>query len=501
MKKVTVFAIAAFVMSSIGGYAQNQPQTPAPPQAQPQGQATDNTWSLRECIDYALVNSLRVRSSQLQANADRALAFQSKAAVLPTINASGNYAFNTGRTLDPTTQRFVDTTIQTSRLGLNGSLLLFQGGQQLRTIQQSQTTAKASHYDFEQARITASLNVAQNYLLVLNGRELVEAARLQVEVSRQQADRTERLVTAGSLAQTDLLTLKATLANDQLALTTAENNLRTAKLNLMQAMNLPAQPDFDVESIQLQEPTINAYDVTSQQIYETALETQFSVKSADLRVKSSHFAVQAARGFYYPSLALNAGLNSNFSNQSQRFQVTGETPTIDPADIVGYVGGNSRDLVLRRPIAQQPTVTTSRYPYFDQIGDNLTSFVALGLNIPILNGWQTRTQVSRAVILQKTTELDAQTVRVQLRQDIELAYNEMQAAASQYVSNKQQVESLDLAFKAAEARFNAGALNSTDYSIAKANLDRARANLILAKYSYYFRMKVLDFYQNKPLTF
>jgi outer membrane protein len=127
--------------------------------------------------------------------------------------------------------------------------------------------------------------------------------------------------------------------------------------------------------------------------------------------------------------------------------------------------------------------------------------VAIGLNIPILNGWQTRTQVSRAVILQKTSELDAQTVRVQLRQDIELAYNEMQAAASQYVSNKQQVESLDLAFRAAETRFNVGALNSTDYSIAKANLDRARANLILAKYSYYFRMKVLDFYQNKPLTF
>jgi len=495
MKKVKLFAIAAFVLSSIGGSAQN------PSQASAQSQAGDNTWSLRECIDYALVNNLNVRSSQLQANADRALAFQSKAAVLPSISASGNYAFNIGRTVDPTTQRFVDTTIQTSRLGLNGSLLLFQGGQQLRTIQQSQTTAKASHYDFEQARVTASLNVAQNYLLVLNGRELVEAARLQVEASRQQADRTERLVTAGSLPQTDLLTLRATLANDRLALTTAENNLRTAKLNLMQAMNLPAQPDFEIESIQLEEPTLNAYNATAQQVYETALETQFSVKSADLKVRSSHFALQAARGFYFPSLSLNAGLNSNYSNQSQRFQVTGETPVIAPGDIVGYLGGNARDLVLRTPIAQQPTVTASRYPYFDQIGDNLSSFVALGINIPILNGWQTRTQVSRAVIQQKTTELDAQTVRVQLRQDIEQAYNEMQAAVSQYASNKQQVESLELAFRAAETRFNVGALNSTDYSIAKANLDAARANLILAKYSYYFRLKVLDFYQNKPLTF
>jgi outer membrane protein len=46
-----------------------------------------------------------------------------------------------------------------------------------------------------------------------------------------------------------------------------------------------------------------------------------------------------------------------------------------------------------------------------------------------------------------------------------------------------------------------GAINSTDYNVAKANLNLAQANLILAKYNYYFRLKVLDFYQNKPLTF
>ncbi len=488
MKRLKLTAILALILSSIGGFAQNQ------------AQSGDNLWSLKECIDYALVNNLRVRSSDLQANADRAMAFQAKAGILPTINASGNYAFNIGRTIDPTTQQFVDTTIQTSRLGLNGSLLLFQGGQRLRTIQQSQNTAEASQYDLLQARNTASLNVAQNYLLVLNNSELLEAARFQVQVSRQQADRAEKLVKAGSLPQTDLLDLLAQLANDQLALTTAENNLRTAKLNLMQAMNLPAQPDFEVERIQLEEPTVGAYDQTAQQVYETALQTQFSVKSADMRIRSSHFAVQAARGFYYPSLSLNAGINSNYSNQSQKFQITGNRGTIDESNVVGYLGGNPRNLVLRTPIDQQQVVARD-YPYWDQVGDNTSSFVSLNLNVPILNGWQTRTQVSRAVIQQKSAELDGQNVRVLLRQDIEQAYNDMQASVSQYLSNKQQVEALELAFRAAETRLNVGAINSVDYNLAKANLDRARANLIMAKYSYYFRQKVLDFYQNKPLTF
>jgi outer membrane protein len=123
------------------------------------------------------------------------------------------------------------------------------------------------------------------------------------------------------------------------------------------------------------------------------------------------------------------------------------------------------------------------------------------LNIPIINGWQTRTQISRAVVQKKLSELDAFNTRIVLRQDIEQAYNNMLAAAASYASFKEQVASLELAFQATESRFNVGLLNSVDYNLAKVNLDRARANLVNTKYDYIFRTKILDFYQNKPLSF
>jgi len=59
---------------------------------------------------------------------------------------------------------------------------------------------------------------------------------------------------------------------------------------------------------------------------------------------------------------------------------------------------------------------------------------------------------------------------------------------------------LELSFKAAEARLNAGAINAVEYNISKNNLDRSRASLIQAKYEDTFRTKILDFYQSKPLT-
>jgi outer membrane protein len=164
------------------------------------------------------------------------------------------------------------------------------------------------------------------------------------------------------------------------------------------------------------------------------------------------------------------------------------------------VRGNNQAPVFRESIlTTQPA--TREYPYFRQLNDNLSNFVGLRLNIPIINGWQTRTQISRAVVQKKLNELDALNTRVLLRQEIEQAYINMLAAAASYVSFKEQVSSLELAFQATESRFNVGLLNSVDYNLAKVNLDRARANLVATKYDYIFRTKILDFYQNKPLSF
>lgn len=50
-------------------------------------------------------------------------------------------------------------------------------------------------------------------------------------------------------------------------------------------------------------------------------------------------------------------------------------------------------------------------------------------------------------------------------------------------------------FRTAEVRFNAGVITQIDYLIAKNNVDRAKTNLIFAKYDYLFRMKILDYYR------
>jgi outer membrane protein len=75
----------------------------------------------------------------------------------------------------------------------------------------------------------------------------------------------------------------------------------------------------------------------------------------------------------------------------------------------------------------------------------------------------------------------------------------MTAAKNKYDALVEQATAYAESFRAADVRFNAGAATSVDYFIAKNNYDRANINLIIARYDYILRTKIMDYYQGKPL--
>jgi len=152
-------------------------------------------------------------------------------------------------------------------------------------------------------------------------------------------------------------------------------------------------------------------------------------------------------------------------------------------------------------VTQQPSLNAEKIPYFNQLRTNYNVNLSLSLRIPIFNNYQARLRVAGARLTQDNLRYQSDLAKLQLRQTIEQAYTNLIAAQKRFAATTVQVESLEQAFKASESRFNAGAINSVDYNLAKTNLDRARANLVQAKYDFIFRTKILDFYQNKPLSF
>jgi len=217
-------------------------------------------------------------------------------------------------------------------------------------------------------------------------------------------------------------------------------------------------------------------------------------------VLSARRGLDIARGAYYPRLTVAGGVSTGFSSvRNQQLRVSGEPLAVpvlqrDPTAPGGFVPS---PYVLLSP---QTSFQQLPYRFLDQLRDNRGEFVQFSLNVPILNGLQSRVGVQRAQVNIQQIELRAEQVRVQLRQTIQQSYADALAAQRRYTASSRQAEALSLAFRNAEIRFNNGLLNGTDFNIARNNLTAAESDMIQAKYEFFFRRKVLDFYQGKPLA-
>lgn len=463
-----------------------------------EGQRVPQRLGLQTCIDIALQNNLTLRQSQIQLRNSELQLRQSRLNRLPNIGAFLNQGYNTGRNINPGTNTFVDQGVLSNNFQATAQVTVYNGMALQNTIRQSDYLRQSNEATVKATENNVILTVIQQYLNVLTGQEQLVVAQRQRDVSQAQLDRTQRLVNAGSLAEGELYTIRATIANDELAIVNAQNNIELAKLALLQAMNVPAggptTNNFDVETVSVPDPTVAAYGATSEQVFGVAEQFMPDVKAADLRVRSDAFGVKVARGSLLPLVTLNGNLSTLYSNVGLQRRIDLGTST--SVDQVVNVNGIPTTITT-----QQPDYRFVGYNFFDQLGNNLNRSVSLQIQVPIYNRSLTRTRILSAQLQQQNSEIAAANTRLQLRQNIETAATNLRAAGNRYQATFAQVTQLEQAFRISESRFNAGALNSTDYNVAKGNLDRARASLVQAKYDYVFRTKILDFYQNKPLNF
>jgi outer membrane protein len=474
------------------------------------GQNHSGPWSLEECISYALSHNADVKQSALDLETSKAAQVQAKMSMLPTSRLGVNHANNAGRSIDPYTNQPVTAQFQSTDIGLNGNLTLFNGLQVQNTIRQNNLSLKASQQDLQQAQNTISLNVALAYLAVLQNEELLEIANRQVTTSKSQLERAQKLVNAGAMAQYTLADLTVQAGNDELERVNAENNLQTARLDLMQLMNLPATADFQVQKISVNNLTVNGYDKTAADVYATAEKVQPGIIGADLRVRSAQKGVSAARGSLYPSLSLFGYIGSNYSSAvpTSQFVADGTGYHVDKKTAATEITDDNKTAQFieingtKHPIVFEelrPNGKMQDFYYFDQLNFNMRKAYGVSLSVPILNSWQARNRISNAVIAKKRAEFLADNSRIRLRQNIEQAYTNLVAAQNRFETSRTQVEASEIAYVASQKRFENGSVHFVDLNLAKTNYDRAQFNLVRNKYDYLFRKKILDFYQNKPL--
>ncbi|WP_421765305.1 TolC family protein [Ekhidna sp.] len=452
--------------------------------------------SLQECIEIAVENNLSVQRSELNLQSAEVNLLQSQAQRYPTLNANGNYGYNWGRGIDPTTNQFTTQRINFNGVSASSSMPIINGLQTTNSIKQSKLNRDASQYDLKKSINDISLNTALNYLNVIFNKELLENAKFQLESSQQQLDRTKKLVESGALPISNELQLVSQVATNEVALVNAQNNLDLALLALKQSLLLQPGQEIDIE---IPEIDIDQAEIENSRIidiYNEALSQMPEIQSADLRVKSADLGLDVSKGGMFPTLNLSGSMSTNYSDAFKDFAIINATPSGLSPTVFETASGEA---IFEQEFDFE--LQESTVPLSTQYDNNLSKRLTLSLNIPIMNGFRTRSDIQRSKIALQQAEIASTEQRNILYQTIESSYRNAVAAAKTFSASQRQVESLEETFRAVENQYNNGAANFTDYQVASNNLFQARTDLSRAKYDFVFKQKVLEFYQGKALTF
>lgn len=453
--------------------------------------SSQRVFSLKQAVDTGLRNNLELKQMQLQMESAGIDWRQSKANLLPNLNGSASHGINQGRSIDPFTNSFIEQKVDFASYGVSSGVTLFNGLNLQNTMRQNSYAYDAAKMDVQQERDNLTLNIILAYLQVLSNEDLLTQSRSQLEVSRQQVGRLEKMNKEGAIAPALLSNLQGELAGNELAVVNSQNQLESARLTLFQFMNVPYDSNvkFERVSADLFNPQ---YDASANEIYQTALENLALVKAADLRKLSAQKGVQAAKGLLYPNLSLNGNLNTNYSSAAMQNTLLNRSDEATENYVLV-------DNVKQPVFAPKDNFRTDKIRYNNQLNNNLYTTVSLDLRIPLFNNFSRRNQIKKANISLKNSDYVAEATKIRLRQAIEQAYANMSAARNRYDALTRQVEAFALSFRIAEVRFNAGVETAIDYVIAKNNYDRANSNLIIARYDFLLRTKVLDYYRGKAL--
>ncbi|WP_316793547.1 TolC family protein [Pedobacter frigoris] len=447
--------------------------------------------TIQQAIEKTLNNNLQVKQARLSESLTDESLKQSKASLFPTLNGNGSYNINFGRSLDPSTQSFSSQQFSSFNGGVSTSVDLFQGFQKLNQIKQNKLLLDADKNYTEKVKNDLVLQVITSYMQILYNKDFLIAARQQLAVAQQQMKQQQELLDVGNKTLADIAESKSLVATAELDVTTAQNALTISYITLAQLMDIPSATKYDVKPPDVTSFTGTAALYNPEEVYEQALSLFPDIKLAAIRTESAKKAVDLAKGAYYPSISLGAGLNTNYSSGRRRVLDV----VSDGEREIGYTASGEKVLTaMFRELSET-------YRFKDQLRDNFGQNVGVSLQIPIFNAFRTRTTVRRAKITLMQNRNEEQLAKNNLNKVIYQAVADLRAAQSTYESTSKTFTARKEAFSVIEQRYNVGLVNSLDYSTSLTNKNKAEIDMIRAKYDLLFKAKVIDYYLGKQIIF
>ena len=173
MKKILIGALALMLTTSVTAQTELISEQSSP---------TRHLWTLQECIEYAMQHNITLQRAKLQQLSAREDVSQSKAALLPSLNASTSHNLgyrpwqDAGITTvtNGTVNTKVDKTSYNGSYGLNASWTVWNGNRNRNQVKLNKLSAEQAELDAQETANSIQEKIAQLYVQILYLTEAVK---------------------------------------------------------------------------------------------------------------------------------------------------------------------------------------------------------------------------------------------------------------------------------------------------------------------------------------
>ena len=394
--------------------------------------------SLTDALNLALQQNGAILRGRNDLEAQYGVVVQTRAIVLPHLQANGNYEYS-GETQAFPFPGSPPADLQNWQANVQLVQTIYQGGQLKAAVKTASLTKDVAELNFRTVIADSLLLVRIAYYDVLSTAEQVTVEESSVKLLTQELDDQTRRFEAGTVPRFNVLRAEVELANERPRLIQARNDYRIAKNNLVDLLGYRVLPGVqeDVPLDLTDKLEAEPYKVDLTAAISRALTNRTEIQALRKQQALADQGVITAKGNYLPAVSVFGGYgtrNTEFNN-----------------DLVWVVKGPSA-------------------------GAQFTW--------NIFDGLLTQGKVKQARAVQGGAQVDLdnrmRTVELEVRTD----YSNFLEATEVLESQKKVVEEAEEALRLASARSDAGTGTQLDVLSAQNSLTQARSVQVQALRGY-----------------
>ena len=384
--------------------------------------------TLDEAVKVARQGQPTLRQSRATTAVFEARSDEARAGLMPRLDASLGYTrlstnlAGTQETWDSTSRWTATATASMTVWDFGGTIGRYRAAREAANAQQATERATTSQ---------VLLAVRTAFFAARARKDLVKVAEETLANQEAHLKQIQGFVEVGTRPEIDLAQARTDRANAEVTRIGAYANYQTAKAQLNQAMGIEASTDFDVANDRL--PAVEGEDASLDVLAEEGLKARPEVAALEAELRSQDWSVTSARGGWFPSLGINAGMN----------------------DIGKGLSG--------------PDATW-----------NWNAGATLSWNL--FQGGMTRSLVREAEAGLETTRAQLATLRLQVRLELEQARFAVSSARAKLVATGEALASARDRLRLAEGRYNAGSGSALELGDAQLQVTLAGAQQVGAEY-------------------